>query len=639
MEKKLSYEELEQRIEEAEEYFAFFADNPIETIVVDLDGRVVKYNKVVKHAAGKGRRSRLPEIGDKMYVDYGSKHQIDMRKELMTCISEKKTGKFTEMLYDNNFIDIRIVSTEKGAIILLIDVTEQKQAKEALKKSEEKYRLLAENISDVIWTLDMEMKYTYVSPSIVRMCGYSVKEVLGQSIKQSMAPDSFKSVMKIIAEEMELQNKEQRNPHSSRKTEAELFCKDGSTVWVEIEANFIFNLEGQLEGVIGVTRNITERKQAEESFLRLERLESLGILAGGIAHDFNNLLAGIMGNTSIALLNNNPKKQEELLQKVIKASEKATSLTQQLLTFAKGGIPSTKIASIAKVIKESVNLALGQSSQTKCKLTLPDDLWLSEMDVGQIDQVFQNLIINAKQAMPEGGIVQIRAENVEITSDNSYHLAPGGFVHILVKDNGIGVPEKYLQKIFDPYFSTKDNKKEKGGSGLGLAVSHSVIQKHGGYIYANSKRGKGTTFHIYLPADRDAVLEKESVEESSKAAKSLKILVMDDNTMVLDLMEAILENLGHQFVLSKHGAEAVEKYQEAFGSEEKFDLAILDLTIPGGMGGVETLEELKKIDPNVKVIISSGYSDQVPNGFAGVLSKPYKIKDLVKVLEEVMMWS
>ncbi|MEA3273113.1 MAG: PAS domain S-box protein [Patescibacteria group bacterium] len=680
---------------------------------------------------------------------------------------------------------------------IITGVIERKQAEEKLLENEKKYRLLAENSADVIWTMNMNWEFTYFSPSIMKLRGYNPDEAIQIPLENICTPKSYKKAITVIMDEIARDGKLGITYDRSKTLELEQIRKDGSTVWTEVTTSFLRNKDRALTGILGITRNITkrkqaeealkatnrqldannrqlrgterqlraankqikehknrlelamdagehgfwdwnlktddiyfspryytmlgyedkelpmrketwtglmhpedrrtivpkitkhvenaepyeaefrlkckngtwkwisgkgksfeingkgkplravgvhlditERKQAEESLLRLQKLESLGVLAGGIAHDFNNLLVGIMGNTSIALLNkNNPKKQDELLQKVITASEKATSLTQQLLTFAKGGIPSKKIASIAEVVEESVNLALGQSSSVKCELTLPEDLWMMEIDVDQIDQVFQNLIINAKQAMPEGGVIQIRAENVEMTSSNSYHFVPGNFVHIIFKDSGIGIPKKYLQKIFDPYFSTKDSKKEQGGSGLGLAVSHSVIQKHGGCIYANSKQGKGTTFHIYLSADRNAVLKKESVEESSKTTKSLKILVMDDNQMVLDLMKDILGNLGHQFILSEHGAEAVEKYQEAFGSETPFDMVILDLTIPGGMGGVETLEELKKLDPNVKAIISSGYSEQVPNGFAGVLSKPYKIKDLMKVLEEVIMWS
>ena len=590
--------------------------------------------------------SREEVVGSPVFKMYHNDSIAEAKKAFQEFV---KTGivKDRELILkrkDGSKIDVSlnvdVVRNQAGEIQYSIsswrDITERKQIEMALRESEKKYRFLAESIKDVVWMVDIKsLKFTYVSSSSIELSGFTPEETIGTDIQGVLTKDSRIEMSTALNEEIAKHQKGDINA-GNRHLELQQYHKNGRIIWVSITTKFLKDENGDIISIIGTTRDITQRKQMEDNLVRWDKLESVGLLAGGIAHDFNNLLTGIMGNTSVALLKQGDfEKQEEILKKVVDASEKATNLTQQLLTFAKGGISVIKTASIAKIIKNTVDISLGQSSQAQCEMIFPEDLWLCDVDINQIGQIFQNLIINANQAMPEGGVIKIRTENVKLESKNPYYLEEGDFVCVSVKDNGIGIPTKYLSKIFDPYFSTKDQKKEQGGSGLGLAVSYSICQKHKGHICVISEEGEGSTFYVYLPANKCAVLEKIE-DELIENTKKLKILVMDDDQVVLETIERILKHFGHQVILSENGKEAIEKYLLSSKSDNPFDLVILDLTIPGGMGGIETLGNLKEIDPNIKAIVSSGYSDKFPKGFLGILPKPYKIENLTKVLKEIM---
>lgn len=391
--------------------------------------------------------------------------------------------------------------------------------------------------------------------------------------------------------------------------------------------------------LFSVIHDISERKKMEEELTKAHKLDSLGILAGGIAHDFNNILTGIMGNISLAKMIVGPSHEVyDRLKDAEKSSRRASELTRQLLTFAKGGEPVRKPLALQRTINESAKSAL-IGSNVAYTLALPESLWDISADEGQLNQVFINLIINARQAMPDGGTIVVSAENHTIDGGADGPVKPGNYVKIRITDKGCGIEPGNLAKIFDPFFSTKAQ-----GTGLGLALAHSIIKKHGGHISVTSQVGTGTTFTLHLPAHTyDVPQEKHHPVESPVPGKaSGKILVMDDEETVREIAAKILAHLGYAVTGCPDGADAIALYAAEKERGEPFDAVIMDLTIPGGMGGREALAKLRGVDPGVKAIVSSGYSNDpvVANfgeyGFNGVVTKPYSVEILGKALSEVL---
>ena len=383
-------------------------------------------------------------------------------------------------------------------------------------------------------------------------------------------------------------------------------------------------------------RDISKRRQMEEELQKTDKLESLGILAGGLAHDFNNLLTVVLGNLSLSKMY--PKGDEKVskhLQEMENALRQTRSLTDQLLTFAKGGNPLTQAVSIDTIIVDVSAFALS-GSKARCELSLPADLPPVEIDRGQITQVISNLLMNADQAMPDGGTIRICAEKGDVGSDNMSSLQPGEYIAVTITDEGIGIPKKQLAKIFDPYFTTKEQ-----GNGLGLTISYSIVKKHGGHISVESEEEKGTIFTVYLPVSSDK-LKNEIVDDALLSGEG-KVLFMDDEEKVRQTAGEMLAFLGYEVEFAGDGAEAVRLFKEAFYAGRPYDAVITDLTVRGGMGGEKAVHELIKIDPKVKVIVSSGYSyDSLlsgykKHGFCGVISKPYSLQELGEVLSRVLL--
>ena len=525
-------------------------------------------------------------------------------------------------------VNLSVVKDDSGEIIGIAgvnrDITERKHAEQALLESRNRYYALFEQAGDGIFTLDSSGRIISVNETFAQMHGYSEDEIKKMSLQELDVEGNAKTperILRIMAGE-------------TLSFEVEHYHKDRHTFPLMVTANLIE--VGTEQFIIAIHRDLTERKRMEAALHNVQKLESLGVLAGGIAHDFNNLLTGIMGNLSIIAAEKESSERQRLVNEAIEATKRAAGLTRKLLAFAKGGIPERKMCSVSDVIRASAEFSLGHNSLCHCDMVFPPNLWRANIDPEQISQVIQNLIINAKQAMPGGGVIQIRTENIELPATNKDNLSAGPYILISVQDTGIGIPGKYLEKIFEPYFSTKNSTGEEGGSGLGLAIAYSVMKNHKGNIKVTSKQGEGSTFYILLPAVKQDVVEEQiETEKNSHLSSSLNVLVMDDEDMIRFLLKTMLEKLGHRVELAEQGEEALSKYRTALQSAEPFDLVILDLTIPGGMGGTETLKKLQEIREDVIAVISSGYSSSCPEGFHGVLPKPYPMNSLRTVIDSI----
>lgn len=508
-----------------------------------------------------------------------------------------------------------------------------KQAEDALAIEKERLAVITRLIDNSVVVTDTYGKIVLINSSAENLTGWTEQEAMGKHFgevfhivdegKQPLRTDLVERVLKaggIVDSD---------DPMT-------LTAKDGTELLVTNNGAPVYNRHSNIVGVVLVFRNVTERQQAEANLLKIQKLESMGVLAGGIAHDFNNILTGIMGNISLAKMDMAPGDQNfERLVRAERASSEAKNLTQQLLTFSKGGTPTAKVTSIVGLLRESASFVL-RGSNVKCEFSIPDDLWPVEVDEGQIGQVINNMLINADQAMPAGGTIEIHAENTIPTPEDAPLLGNKRYVKISIKDHGIGIPEGSLQKIFTPYFTTKQS-----GSGLGLAVSHSIVRNHGGHIDVESQMGVGTTFLIYLPASLEETVTEKKAEEQLFVGNE-KILVMDDDGVVRELAREMLNNIGYRVIVARNGDQAIDLYAKAEDSGSPFDAAIVDLTVPGGMGGREAIVQLLKIDPEAKVIVSSGYSndpmmtDFRAYGFSGAIAKPYRVKELSKTLYNVI---
>lgn len=483
---------------------------------------------------------------------------------------------------------------------------------------------IIDTMSDALLVLDHE--------GVIRVTNRAAA-VLFDRPEQEM---TGKPVTTIIGDPLFLTQIEQVNSSGGIKNFELACCPRDSTVVLSFSASALRDRSGQPAGIVCVARDITDKKTMEDERLRSQKLESLGVLAGGIAHDFNNLLTGILGYISLA---RKLSKQDDVAQRLAeaeKASLWAKDLTKQLLAFSRGGAPVKKTASIGALIRDSAEFAL-RGARNRAEFHIPGDLWPVDVDEGQIRQVIHNLVLNADEAMPQGGIVEVRCENTIVGAGDDIPLEKGKYVRLSIKDQGTGIQKEHLQKIFDPYFTTKQK-----GSGLGLATAYSIIKNHGGYITVESAPGAGTVFHLYFAASPQEKRHAEKQQTGGPVAGKGRVLLMDDEELVRNVAAEMLRHFGYAIEVANDGHEAVNKYKAARESRVPFDVVILDLTVPGGMGGKETVQRLHEIDPHVKAIASSGYSQDTvmseyeKHGFAGVVPKPYKIGELSEAVQKAM---
>ena len=622
-------------------YFKSLFDNLNEAAVItDKDGNFIEINKYFTDLFG----YKKEEIKGKNYIDLmTNEKKTDYLDYIRKKISENKTITFDtkRRSKDGKLIDVLVMvspiiieSRLEGAIIILIDIRERKRLTDQIRDERERLHTTLKSIGEAVFVTDVEGKIEMINRIAEIKFGFTDKEVKGKFFLEILEiPDEEEKQGLINSFQKAIKNREV----ITLKNGIHIIGKDNAEFVLSISISPIFTGNSEVRGVVLVFNDITYIQKMENALVRAKNLESLGVLAGGIAHDFNNYLTAILGNIEIAEMKGKwNDEMKQLLDKMKNATIDAKNLTTQLLTFAKGDNNLKKLTSVSDLIRDTVNFVLS-GSNARGKLDIDENLWNAVIDKSQIKNVISNLLINAEQSMEEGGNITIKANNIIITGNEGLQLTPGKYIKIEVIDEGKGIPPEIIDNIFDPYFTTK-----RMGSGLGLATAHSIVRNHNGLITVESKMGKGSKFTVYLPAS----IENISKEEISAGRKNIKtrarILVMDDEEMIRDVVGEMLNIMGYEAEFAKDGVEAIKKYNDAMEENRKFDIVLLDLTIPGGMGGRETMEKLLKLDPDVKGIIVSGYSTDViiseyeKYGFKEAVLKPFRMDELSSVLKKIL---
>jgi PAS domain S-box-containing protein len=529
-----------------------------------------------------------------------------------------------------------VIEGQRLILCVCRDIDERKRMEQALLDSEAKLKEAHRLAHIGVWDWDSASDTVTWSEELYNITGINPKLPAPTFAEHPgiYTAESFNRLAKAVEDSLKT--------GKNYELELELARPDGTHRWTYAFGGPKYDNKGNIVGLHGTLQDITERKRMEQEQQYVQRLESTGILAGGIAHDFNNILTAILGSISLARADQHlSEKTDDILKQAEKATVRAKDLTQQLLTFAKGGEPVKKLTSIKEMVEDTASFAL-RGTNIQCLYYIPQDLWLVNVDKGQISQVFGNLVINARQAMPAGGNIEIIAENMvlsdEQTIGKSLPLSPGDYIRITVIDHGTGISSKYIDKIFDPYFTTKQT-----GSGLGLTTSYSIIRNHGGHISVESEIDIGSKFYVYLPAVREKIEAKQRHYDRTISSLKGKVLVMDDEDSVRDIAGRMMEQIGFEEIeYAVNGETAIEKYRLAKETGKPFDLIIMDLTVPGGMGGKEALQKLLEIDPGVKAVVSSGYADESvlarykESGFKSIVAKPYTLEELYNAVKSAM---
>ncbi len=519
------------------------------------------------------------------------------------------------------------------------DIERRIHVEEAIRESERKYREMAELLPETVYECDEKGQLTFVNSQFYQAFGYSPTDLAGGlNLLEMLVPEDRERAREVF--------KRLIQGESRRGNEYTALRKDGGSFPILAYSSPIIH-QGHYVGIRGVAADISDHKRAAEELLKVQKLESVGILAGGIAHDFNNLLAAVIGYIDLARISSpKDKSYVQHLERARKASLQASELTKRLITFSLGGEPHCKAIALDHIIKVSCDHFL-QKPGIVCRTAVMEGLWPVLADEGQIQQVAYHLLMNAGEAMPQGGTVDICAENILVDEGANLPLSSGAYVKWSIRDSGQGIPPENLTRIFDPYFTTKDRGSEKG-MGLGLAICYSVVKRHNGLILVESEPGSGSSFHIYLPVAvtpdmaSDSAVKSAGLISAEAASPEGKILVMDDEEYILELMCDMLHVLGYTVETARDGDEAVDIYLQALAKKQPFSAAILDLEISGGRGGLFVMKRLQEVDPAVKAIVVSGFSnDPILNrhrsyGFKGAVAKPFTIKSLSRILREVI---
>ncbi len=625
----------EKALQESEQRFRTLQENiPIGVYRTTVTGKILSANPAMIKLFGYGSEAEfLTKSSYKFYL------VPQQRKELIERlkVESKVTGFETQMKRKDGSIfwsslHVKAVTDEKGKILhfdgILEDIGERKHTAEVIIRAKQEWERTFDSIPELISILDEKFNILRMNRAMAERIGITLQEAIGKKCYEIVhglkkPPDNCPH-MRMLKDEQE---------HTWEIHEDHL----GGDFLITVSP--MHNMQGKLVGAVHTALDVTQRNMMEKELLKSQKLESLGFLAGGIAHDFNNILAAIMGYNSLAKLYAGEKdKALDMLNEVEKAVSLAKDLTQQLLTFSRGGAPVKQHASIGELLKDTSGFTLS-GSDINCDYSIPKNLWTVEIDEGQISQVIQNLVINAKQASAKGGTIQIKVKNIQVGSKERLPLEEGRYVRIMVKDYGAGIPEDHIAKIFDPFFTTKPK-----GVGLGLSTAYSIIKNHNGLIMVDSESENGTTFHVYLPATENTT-EKKKKERAKMVAGQGKILLMDDEEMILKSTSKLLQDIGYTVETAKDGAKTIELFRKAKQRKQPFDVVVLDLIVPGSMSGEHTIKEIMKIDAKVKAIVSSGYSTDpvIANykkyGFAGAISKPYRFEEMSAIIRKIITGS
>jgi PAS domain S-box-containing protein len=514
---------------------------------------------------------------------------------------------------------------------LTVEIAERRAAEQRALAEKEQLAVTLRSIGDGVITTDVSGRVTVFNAAAENITGWKQEDALGLPLH---------NVFALFDERMQ-----QPRPSAVEQVlaggavveyadDTQLVLRDGTRRSISHSAAPIRNQLGEVTGVVLVFRDVTEKRRLLEQMQRAERLDAIGLVAGGIAHDFNNLLGGIFGYIFLAREQaENSKVQIEALDEALRVFEHARQLTQQLLTFSKGGEPVCGLVDLRKLVAECARFALS-GSNVSCQLDLPPSLPNVEVDSHQIWRVIDNLVRNAVQAMPLGGSIIVKGESVEIRTRRPGALEAGTYVRITITDTGPGIAPDVLPKIFDLFFTTKEQ-----GSGLGLATAYSVVKKHGGHIEVESKLGQGSTFHMYLPAAINQTRTKSLPQLAAQHVGKGRALVMDDEPYLQKLFAKYLSRMGYRVTSVADGQAAIAAVEQSIAEDDRFSVALIDLTVPGAMGGKDAITQIRALCPEVFAVASSGYSDDpimsrpLEFGFSASLRKPFAISELASVLE------
>jgi len=592
---------------------ALFAACPDELLLLAPDGGVLAHRPgLAGEVSGVRVGASIEELPEEMSVPL---HRALLRvREGKVATADWVTRETPLRAYE-----ARVLPAGDGSVLVMIrEVTERRRSEMSVAADKERLVVTLRSIQDGVVSTDREERVVLMNPAAELLLGASAPEVRGRTIEEVFSEVSVSSL----------------DDFGSLREMVQLRGSDGRTRTVRVAVAPVLQ-HGQLLGGVYALRDVTDERLAERERTRASKLESVGLLAGGIAHDFNNLLAAILGNVSVARMPCTDDELDEILDDIEAGARRATGLTRQLLTFSKGGAPMKSVGAVDDVVTEAVDFGM-RGSNVRHGYRLDDDLHLLEFDRGQIQQVLQNLVINACQAMPDGGNLLVAARNAS-RLPSALGSGVGPWVEIEVSDDGVGIAETDQGRVFDPYFTTKAD-----GTGLGLASAYAIVRKHGGYMTVESTLGRGSTFRLFLPAIDAVPAWADDVAERPPTRFRGRVLVMDDEEALRKVARRQLRALGVEVEVCSDGEAAVRCYRDALGTSSPFDAVLLDLTIPGGMGGRETVLRIRQLDDAAVCIATSGYStDPVlahfeDYGFRGRLAKPFDLDDLSEVLRGLL---